>query len=481
MLSIGKVRNVNINNSKSVVEQPHFTSNPIMATPSEEKTNKIPQATFHAYNNISLGSGLNVSYSAPSGIKINSEYLKEPFETAQKKLRELAKNKDSWINLPTKLLNDGTVDTVYQTMDEFKKPFGKDTKLMFVALGNPANADETINALGLGHNVKQCCEITGSAVQDTINELGGDLDKIQILISSKSGTTFESNKTYKILVEKLTTHYRSKGVAEADIPKEISKHFLCLTDKNPSATLKKEAIEKGYKTIDCVDNLASGFGDLAYDMPLWAYVGVPKETVIKMLKTAEKTNQEILNKPFENNLAGQIAAFDKIAIDNGAQKERFIFHGSVKLPKTVEQLYCESLRLTNFTTSIYPRDLHSRLESDISTKLPGQLLSNITNVITKGGDKTSDVIAQEKAIINAANKEGHWQKTIAFDMTKDGSSVKPEALSEYLALKSNIAFFKNELEQRGQNLEKIDFVGGYKIDRDEQIKQMSEKAIKKAS
>lgn len=457
-----------IGNNFRGITQMKNSQKPFGQNASQPENTKLSQASllnaYQAYNNISFGNSLKVDYIPPKCSEFKPEELNAKFLETQAKLKELAKDENHWINLPTKLLKDETVDIVYSTVEKFKAPFGKDSHLLFVALGNPANADEAARALGVGDNITYCCGVRKNIIEHTIQKAGGDLGKIQVMISSKSGTTFESNDmTYKFLIEAFTNYYRQKGTPEQDIQKETSKHFLCLTDKNTETKLKKEAIEKGYTTLDCIDDLASGFGDLSYDMPLLAYAGVKKDDTVKMLQSAEKMSKEILENPLESNLAGRIAAFDKIAQNNGATKEQFIFHDSeLDLSSTIAQLYRESLRKINFETNTYPRSAHSGLQSAIDSTLPNQQKNIITNVIPKGGDKTKEAEKLENAHIENSKSQGHWQKTLGFELTPNGSGVTPESMGEFLILKSFVAFFKNEFEGTNYNLETIKFVDTYK-------------------
>ncbi len=423
----------------------------------------IPLSTLHSYNNISFKSVIKDLYERPEDAVIKEENFVEKFNWVQSLLKTEAKEESSWINLPSKLLEDGSVDKVYQTVEEFKKPIGENPHLIFVALGNPANADEAAKALGFGDNVTYCCAVRESEIKHAIQKSGGNLEKIQVMISSKSGTTFESNTTYQFLHKQFENFYKNKGFEGEELKKQISKHFLCLTDKNPSAKLKKEAIERGYKTIDCIDGLASGFGDLAYDMPLLAYAGLSEEDAIKMLKAAENITKETLENPLEKNLAGKIAVFDRIAKRNGVLKEQFIFHDTgIDFTNTIAQLYRESLRKTDLELNTYPRSAHSGLQSAIDSKLDWQKTNNITNIIPLGGDKTQSALNLEIAHIKNATNEGHWQKILGFELKSDGSGITPETLGEFLMLKSFIAYFKNYLEGTNHNMQKIDYVNGYK-------------------
>lgn len=427
----------------------------------------LPHSTLQPYDDISFGSYLNVKFTPPKGKKFMlSPVINEEFQAAQIKLIEQAKNPDFWVNLPAKLLKEKVTDRVYKTVEEFKKPFeGKNPKLIFVGLGNPANAEEASKALNLGHKIVYCCEISQPEVKQAIMDAGGNLDAIQVLISSKSGTTFESNETYKLLVEEFTKHYKNKGIPEKNIQQEISKHFLCLTDKSPSAKLKREALEKGYKTIDCVDNLPSGFGDLAYNLPLLAYAGLPKEDMIKMLQATKKMSIKLLNSPLNNNMAGKMAAYDSFAKKSEASNELFRFFGrAVDFTHTIKQLYKESLRLVGFDAGVYPRAAHEALEADLSRQLSGQPVKVVTNVRTKYKGKSDSMTALETSHVKNAKNEGHYQKDLLFKLDEDGCRVAPQALGQFYMLKSYLAYFKNEFEHLNQNLYNISYVKRYKDD-----------------
>lgn len=441
------------------VNQSHFVSAPL--------------GTLQAYNNISFRGGnmhLNVKYITPNGISVDFSKAKVPFKKAYDKISNAVKNDDpnySWVNLPEKLLKENYVDNVYKIIEEFKKPFGEDSKLIFVALGNPANADEMVKASGLGHKMVYSCDITPAQIRNTINKAGGNLDKIQVIISSKSGSTFESNQTFKLLVDELTEHYTKQGVKPEEMQEKISKHFLCLTDKNPDKSkLKREAMARGFKTVDCVEG-HSGFADMAYSMPTLAYVGLPKQSAITMLKAADNMSKTLMkDTSLEHNLAAQMAAYDF----NPATKQRYIFHDNIAdFSNTEKQLNQEHLRELSFATDVYPRDAHSGLESAISMKLPGQQLNNITNVVTRVNYKLSEKEASylkeaqklEEAHIRNAQQEGHYQKQLILEMGPQG--IAPESLGEFEMLKSFNTYYTNEFKHNGElNIFNIDYVNGYK-------------------
>src|SRR5574344_2555336 len=171
---------------------------------------------------------MTVDFINPNGIQIEPQIMETQFKTALSKLQTV-KSSDknySWVDLPSKLITENYVSKVYSTVNNFKKPFGKDTKLIFVALGNPSNTDEIAKSLGLGANLTYDIDLTKAQNADTIKKSGGNLEKIQVIISSKSGSTFESNQTYKLLKESFTEYYKSKGISSDKMQKEISKHFL---------------------------------------------------------------------------------------------------------------------------------------------------------------------------------------------------------------------------------------------------------------
>lgn len=418
---------------------------------------------------------LKVDFIIPTAVSIDTQVMKKPFEIALNKLSVLEKTDKqySWVNLPQKLIDEKYIDSVYKTVAEFKAQIASNNpQLIFVALGNPANADELVNALGVGQNVTYACDITPTQIKDTVKKAGGNLENIQVLISSKSGSTFESNQTYKLLNAEFTQYYKNKGVAQDEIQSKVSKHFLLLTDRNPEkSTLKRKAEEQGIKTIDCVDDLHSAFGDIAYSMPLLAYAGLLKSDANKMLDSANKMSKKLSSDSFSHNAAAQIAAFDKLAKDSGATKEQFIFHDShfCNFSNIVEQIYKESLRELDFTTSVYPRSAHSGLEVDISRNLKNQPISIITNVDVVNTTKQTpveDKYFEEAAILRKAHqlnaqKEGHFQKNITLKL--DSNGVSPESLGEFVTLKSYVAYFKNEFEHMGKiNMFNQSYVKEYK-------------------
>lgn len=449
---------------------------PVEAQTATQKNRSVNTLNNESYNNFRIDDGnIAVSFVPPTSATLNLNSMQEPFNQALKKLDSSKKTDShySWVDLPSQLIQQKYVKSVYNTVNEFKKPFGSDSKLIFVALGNPSNTDELVNSMGLSANLVYACDLTPVQMKDSIKKAGGDLGKIQVIISSKSGSTFESNQTYKMLVDEFTQYYAKKGVKPENIQHEISKHFLFITDKNPEKSkLKKLAQEQGIMTIDAVDGLHSGFGDIAYSLPVLAYAGLSEDSADKMLKAADKMSKELQTKPLNQNMAGEMAAFDKLAEEKGATKEQFVFHDAhfTDFSMLIQQLYKESLRKTNFTTSVYPRGAHAGLESDVSSELNSGQKSIITNIYVRNvGNPHSN---EEKQLIDSSKNldiaheisiknEGHFQKNIELNLGEEG--LTPEAVGEFVTLKSFVAYFKNEFETSGKNnMYEQDYVKGYK-------------------
>jgi glucose-6-phosphate isomerase len=444
-------------------------TNPQNAAISAPIKNTNLLANYTANHNKIGDKTMSVNFITPNGELFDYKSMQTPFSNAINKL-ESTKNTDknlSWVNLPSKLIQENYVSSVYNTVNEFRKPFKEGAKTIFVALGNPSNSDEIANSMGLGANLVYDIDLTPEQNADTIQKAGGDLSNVQVVISSKSGSTFESNQTYKLLKDSFTKYYQDKGVAPENIQKEVSKHFLFITDKNPEKSkLKKQAQAEGIATIDAVDGLHSGFGDLAYSMPLLAVLGLPQESANKMLKSAEKMSNELQKNDLNSNIAAKMAAFDKLAEDKGAKKEEYIFHDAhfTDFTMLMQQLYKESLRKLDFTTSVYPRGAHVGLESDISKGINGQPTCLITNIYAKNPQNNDFTTASnnlDKAHQMNLQKEGHFQKNIELQM--DSKGLTPEAVGEFVTLKSYLAYFKNEFETNGNNnMYEQDYVKGYK-------------------
>lgn len=409
----------------------------------------------------------NICVTFDSPVELDYSSMQKPFKSAVEKLQQLRKTDAnySWVDLPAKLLNENYVENVYAKVKEFKQP---NSKLIFVALGNPANTDEIVNAMGLGANCFPACDITVAQADDTIKKAGGDLKNIQVIISSKSGSTFETNESYKILEAEFREYYAARGLSPEQADKEVSKHFFFVTDRNPEKSkLKAKAEKDGIITINTVDGVHSAFGDLAYSLPVLAYMGLSEADAKKMLHSADKMNKNLLSDDLSSNMAGKIAAFDKLAADKGASKEQFIFHDAHfgDFSRTMTQVYKESLRKLDFTTNVYPRAAHSGLEVDVSRDLQGQKLNNITNVSVKASQPQESWERSarnlDKAHETKLKQEGHYQKNIELNLGENG--ITPESMGEFLQLKSYVVYFKNELENEGKlDLYNQDYVKGYK-------------------
>lgn len=463
MLAVNKIGSYSYYNSFGVVKNNLQSSN-LSCNQSPEKNglSSIPITTLHAYSNINFGSGLRVELIPPKGKKfVISKAIQKRFKAAQVKLIELSKDPDSWINLPTKLLKENTVDSVYEAIEKFKEPFkGKNPHLLYVTLGNSVSAKDSAKVLRLGRNVTYCCGTEKHIVKGAIMDTGEELDNIQALIVSYSGNTKETYETYKMILKEFKDYYITKGFEGEALKKQVAKHVLCFTDTDPTKTLRRAVNEEGFSSIACPKEPHSGFADLVYDMVLLAYVGLPKQEMIKILKAAEKMSKELLNNPLEQNLAGMMAAYDSFAWKKGAKREQFIIHDlTLDLSSKIKQSWQEHLR-KDLSINIYREDAHNGLESAISNKLNKP--KNITHIIADDEKKKPLTICLEEAHVKTTQKHGHYQKILKFKLDKENCRIDLDSFGEFCMLKSYLAAYIKELEHLTHDLYKVTFVDEYK-------------------
>lgn len=433
--------NINYTNQKPFVssfkaENASFDSN----IESENTVQKVMAPSLLAYlQGVNAGENISVLFSIPIDNlekkyeKIAYESINELKSRAGKTSQELA-----WINnLPEIQIN--RLDEIYSLANSMKANGPR--KLGIIGIGGSKHTIENMLSLNKkADNVIFLSAVDPDSMSKFIEKLG-DLKDVSIMIASKSGTTLEPSTGYeyveKAFLEYFKNEYKKEGLSDENAlnkaQEEVSKHFVCITDKDESKSkLRKIAQQKGYKCGVIHDGCVGRFG--AFDdhtLTALAWAGMSKSDMKKMLEASLKAQKRFMELNFDKNLAMQRAMFNADCIINGKTNQHDYYFGDVfegtKLWNT--QMKKESHKSLYRVSAdlIGPEFLHNSTESDLDS-------NNKTSFYTfnKLKNNHSEQYKAYNALIDGSFKSYSERHPVALIELKD---LSPESIGEFVELK----------------------------------------------
>ena len=293
----------------------------------------------------------------------NFSKYSENAKIAVESIKERAGKKGQFLNwigfLPENQLK--TIDSLYEMAEKAKE--NKYTDLAILGIGGSRHTTESlIRMIGEESRVHFFSSVDPESFRRFINSL--DLVKTQFLVVSKSGGTIETTVAYE----------NAKKVMQEFLEKDdVSDRFIAMTDvSSEKSNLRKKVNAGDIKLSGCVHDDVGGRFSIFDDATIFtlAFVGVPKEEVISMLKSSLDAQQEYLNSDLDKNIALQQAIFNVQSRLNGKQKHFIEYFGDAFLGTTLweKQLKNESLKARISTdTNVGPGYLHYNAEADLDS------------------------------------------------------------------------------------------------------------------
>lgn len=282
----------------------------------------------------------------------------------------------NWVDLPGDQIKQNSkgvshIDEIYAQVKKMKKQSG-DYPLVVLGIGGSKHTNETLlNLTGVGNKGKVYfySDIDSLSKSNFVKEIGGDLSKVNFLVVSKSGTTFETKDAFMKFqnsVEKSMKGFNKKAKAE--------KHFAIATDK--TATEKnlrgvigdKNGEGNNYiKELYIHDDVGGRYS--VFDDPgifVLAYAGVDKDTTHMMLEGARSMSLASQYGWLDKNPAMKSAIFDVYSHKTGnnitvQQAFGHVFEGGFE--NWSKQLYLESLKDFDFHVGKAPDSMHYASEN----------------------------------------------------------------------------------------------------------------------
>lgn len=304
---------------------------------------------------------------------VKDGFFKEAAKLTNEAVQEVVKRAEEsgkflkWIGLPKRQLE--RVNEIYTLAAKFKSQTGT----------------KTLNIEGIGgslHTVEHMANITGvpsgrlNTFSDLLDPLSlvrfakkvKDFENSAFLVASKSGTTFETKDAYLKTEKILTELYRAKGHSAEEAQELANKHFIAVTDASNKSELRQASDAKGYLgklfIHDDVGGRYSAFDD--HVLFSLAYAGVPKDYVVRMLKSAHNTSFQSLLSDFHKNIALKQGFFWAKAKLEGFTNSVHAYLGDIFVGGTEKwgtQLYAESRKETARQILGIPSGMHHSSEA----------------------------------------------------------------------------------------------------------------------
>ena len=298
---------------------------------------RVPTPTLLAYLQNIKNSGVDVSFSLPIQ-QLIQKYSELGVSVVNDLNNRAGKSGQvlNWIGVLSKE-QINRLDEIY-SLAQCAKANGSE-KLGIIGIGGSKHTIENMLSLNKKtDNVLFLSSVEPNDMKAFVDKLG-DLNKVTVMVASKSGTTLEPSTGYefveKAFIEKFKNGFISQGYSEKDALEkaktETAKHFICITDKNHSKSkLGQIADEKGYKCGIIHDECGGRYG--AFDdhtLTALAWQGMSKQDMKKMLEASLIAQKKFLSADVTQNKALQRAMFNAHSVLSGKVNQHDFYFGDV--------------------------------------------------------------------------------------------------------------------------------------------------------
>jgi hypothetical protein len=444
---------------QTVTNQPEMSRN-------REETRKMPEtATLQAYTLPvnSMKSPFEQEFRLPGGGSFDKEVI-EKYSPAMKKVindfAQRAGKKDeflNWVDLPAQQLK--SLDNIYAQANELKSR-GANRPLVVLGIGGSKHTAEfllNMNGHGNKGNVYFYSDIDPVSYENFLKEVGGDVQKLNFLVVSKSGTTFETSDGFKRFENALIKSYEAQGLSSEQAEKKSQEHFALATDKTANEKNlrgkigSKNGADNNYiKELYVHDDVGGRFS--IFDDPgifTMAYAGIDKNTSRRILDSASKTSEKLLkSEDLNSNSAAKAAMMNIYSRDNGYKTTVHQLFGKIFESggeNWYKQLYLESLKDFDYMVGKSPDSMHYATEGQFSPenrKSYNTVMTIINPGVSSNYNKYTSAIADT------------YNETTPLNIEKldvEGSRIKPEAIGQYIQSKHFETVYMGMLKRQSVN------------------------------
>ena len=376
-----------------------------------------------------------------------------------------------WVDLPKNQLkknNKGVshLDEIYTQANMLMKNTNNDGSIRPLVVlgigGSRHTAEFLLNMNGEGNTGKVLVysDIDNGSFNNFIRKNVGDVRKMNFLVASKSGTTFETADGFKRFEDALINSYKKEGLTEEDARLKAQSHFAICTDaKATEKNLRGRIGDKNGESNNYIKELyihddVGGRFSMFDDAGLFAlaYANVPKETTIRILDSAAKTSDKLTKVDNINeNTAAKSAIYNVFSRENGfniIQHQYFgdIFEGGGE--NWSKQLYLESLKDFDYMVGTAPQSMHYATEGQFN---PANRTSYNTVLTIKGQNGKSNYATYTDAIAKTYNETTPLQLEV-LEVLGEGEKLKPETIGEYIQSKHFETVYMGMLRRETANI-----------------------------
>jgi len=354
-----------------------------------------------------------------------------------------------WITLPEAQLaigQDGKshLDAVYEQASELISRKDKEERpLVVLGIGGSKHTAEfLLNMTGLKHdrNIYFYSDIDPVSYDNFLKSTGYQLQDLNFLVVSKSGTTFETKDAFLRFENALVNYYKQTGLSEDAAIKKAQSHFaICTDSKATEKNLRgiigaKNGQDNNYiKELYIHDDVGGRFS-MFDDASLFvlAYAGVSKDKTKRILEAAKKATVANLSEDIKNNHGAKGAIFYGFSSAEKffmKQQQYFgrIFEGAGE--NWAKQLYQESMKEIEFSVGKAPDSMHYATEAHFTT----WNREKYCTIMTLMNPSISENYKRYVSSIENTYADMTPVKTEILEVEDD--AIKPEAIGEYIQSK----------------------------------------------
>ncbi|MCR5261919.1 MAG: hypothetical protein K6C94_08800 [Candidatus Gastranaerophilales bacterium] len=387
--------------------------------------------------------------------KTFAQFYYDNAEIAKKTVEEFASRYErdgqflKWVELPEKQLElkrgKSNVDKIYEQaylLSARKTTVNRPLVVLGIG-GSKHTAEFLLNMTGFDRKrpVYFYSDIDPVSYKNFLEETGLELQNLNFLVVSKSGTTFETADGFKRFENDLIKYYKETGLDDEKALKKAQMHFAICTDANPTEKNlrgkigSKNGTDNSYIKELYIHNDVGGRYSMFDDAGIFvlAYAGVKPEITKRILQGAINANTQNLNvKNPSGSLAVQGALFNLMARQykySIIQQQYFgkLFEGAGE--NWAKQLYLESLKDFDYVVGKAPDSMHYATEGHFSP----QNRTKYNTVMTIMNPSISDNYNKYTSAIAATYAETTPVKIEILEV--ENNAIKPETIGEYIQTK----------------------------------------------
>ncbi|MBQ2645088.1 hypothetical protein IJG14_05920 [bacterium] len=354
-----------------------------------------------------------------------------------------------WVTLPElqleKKLGKSQLDKIYEqanTLSSRKTTVNRPLVVLGIG-GSKHTAEFLLNMTGFDRKrqIYFYSDIDPISYKNFMEQTGLEIQHLNFLVVSKSGTTFETSDAFRRFENDLIKYYQTEGLDTEKAITKAQQHFAICTDASPSEKNlrgkigSKNGTDNGYLKELYIHDDVGGRYSMFDDAGLFvlAYAGVKEDIATRILNGAiEANNKNLSTKSIHRNPAIQGAIFNIFARDNKytlIQHQYFgkLFDGAGE--NWAKQLYLESLKDFDYVVGKAPDSMHYATEGHFSP----QNRSKYNTIMTIMNPEISDNYKKYTSAIAETYAETTPVKIEILEV--ENNAIKPEAIGEYIQTK----------------------------------------------